>query len=135
MCHWVALAEQAHVSPFHFARQFLATIGVAPHQFVLRQRIQKALRLMRAGKLPPLVIWCARRRASACTARSGFPRASARAVTRFTESGVASRSIRDALCAVTKQRLRTDRHLPWRLSQRTCAAIARFPRLVRRGPR
>jgi AraC family transcriptional regulator len=48
----VALSEQAHVSPFHFARQFRATVGVAPHQFVLRQRIQKSLRLIKAGRLP-----------------------------------------------------------------------------------
>ena len=48
----LALAEQAHVSPFHFARQFRATVGVPPHQFVLRQRIQKSLRLLKAGKLP-----------------------------------------------------------------------------------
>jgi AraC family transcriptional regulator len=26
-----ALAQKARVSPFHFARQFRATIGVAPH--------------------------------------------------------------------------------------------------------
>jgi AraC family transcriptional regulator len=48
----LALAEQANVSPFHFARQFRATVGMPPHQFVLRQRVQKALRLIKAGKLP-----------------------------------------------------------------------------------
>ena len=48
----VTLAEQVRVSPFHLARQFRATVGVAPHQFVLRQRIQKSIRLIRAGKLP-----------------------------------------------------------------------------------
>lgn len=47
-----ALAEMARVSPFHFARQFRATIGVAPHQYVLRQRVQRAIGLVRAGKLP-----------------------------------------------------------------------------------
>jgi AraC family transcriptional regulator len=46
------LAEQARVSPFHFARQFRATVGVPPHQFVLRQRIQKSIRLMKTGGLP-----------------------------------------------------------------------------------
>ena len=30
----LALADQAHVSPFHFARQFRATVGMPPHQFV-----------------------------------------------------------------------------------------------------
>ena len=48
----VALADEAHVSPFHFARQFRATVGLAPHQFVLRQRVQKSIRLLKAGKLP-----------------------------------------------------------------------------------
>ena len=48
----VALAEQANVSPFHFARQFCATVGLTPHQFVLRQRVQKSLNLMKIGKLP-----------------------------------------------------------------------------------
>lgn len=48
----LALAEQANVSPFHFARQFRATVGVPPHQFVLRQRVQRALALLKAGKLP-----------------------------------------------------------------------------------
>lgn len=46
-----ALAERANVSAFHFARQFRATIGLSPHQFVLRQRIQKSLNLIKAGKL------------------------------------------------------------------------------------
>ena len=48
----VALADLAHVSPFHFARQFRATVGVPPHQFVLRQRVQKSFRLIKAGNLP-----------------------------------------------------------------------------------
>lgn len=47
----LALAEQAKVSPFHFARQFRATVGVPPHQFVLRQRVQRALSLIKTGKL------------------------------------------------------------------------------------
>jgi len=48
----LTLADQAHVSPFHFARQFRATVGLPPHQFVLRQRVQRSLRLIKAGKLP-----------------------------------------------------------------------------------
>jgi len=40
------LADQANVSPFHFARQFRATVGLPPHQFVLKQRVQKALGLL-----------------------------------------------------------------------------------------
>ena len=48
----LVLADQAHASPFHFARQFRATVGFPPHQYVLRQRIQRSLRLLKAGKLP-----------------------------------------------------------------------------------
>ena len=48
----LALAEQANVSPFHFARQFRATVGWTPHQFVSRQRVQRSLGLIKAGKLP-----------------------------------------------------------------------------------
>jgi AraC family transcriptional regulator len=46
------LAEHAHVSPFHFARLFRTTVGMPPHQFVLRQRVQKSLALLKAGNLP-----------------------------------------------------------------------------------
>lgn len=48
----LVLAEQAHVSPFHFARMFRATVGVPPHQFVLRQRVQRAICLIQKGELP-----------------------------------------------------------------------------------
>lgn len=47
----VSLAQQAHVSPFHFARLFRRTLGVPPHQFVLQLRVQRALRLMKARTL------------------------------------------------------------------------------------
>ncbi len=40
------LASQAHLSPFHFARQFKATLGLSPHQFLLKIRIEKALQLL-----------------------------------------------------------------------------------------
>jgi AraC family transcriptional regulator len=48
----LVLAEQARVSPFHFARQFRATVGLSPHQYVFQQRVQKSVGLIRAGKLP-----------------------------------------------------------------------------------
>jgi AraC family transcriptional regulator len=47
----IALARCAHISPFHFARLFRATLGLPPHQFVLRLRLQRAARLMTAGQL------------------------------------------------------------------------------------
>ena len=48
----MALARQAHVSPFHFARLFRRTVGVPPHQFVLRLRVQRALGLMKTRSFP-----------------------------------------------------------------------------------
>ena len=48
----LTLAEKAHVSPFHFARQFRDTVCLTPHQFVLQQRIQRAINLIKIGKLP-----------------------------------------------------------------------------------
>src|SRR5216683_4020765 len=48
----LTLARQAHISPFHFARLFRATVGVSPHQFVLRLRLERAARFMKAGKMP-----------------------------------------------------------------------------------
>jgi len=45
----LALARQAHVSTFHFARLFRRTVGVPPHQFVLQLRVQRAINLLKAG--------------------------------------------------------------------------------------
>jgi AraC family transcriptional regulator len=46
-----ALAEQAHISPFHFARLFRRTVGLPPHQFVLRLRVHRAIGLLRHGRM------------------------------------------------------------------------------------
>ena len=40
------LAHVADLSPFHFARCFKATTGLAPHQYVLARRIELAKRLI-----------------------------------------------------------------------------------------
>ena len=40
------LALQTGFSPYHFARLFRQTTGESPHQFVLRQRIEQAQRLL-----------------------------------------------------------------------------------------
>lgn len=45
------LATAANVSPFHFARLFKNTTGLAPHQFILRLRLEHAKRLIAAGQL------------------------------------------------------------------------------------
>ena len=47
-----ALAQQAGFSPYHFTRLFREATGETPHQFVLRQRIGRALRLLENPDLP-----------------------------------------------------------------------------------
>lgn len=47
-----ALAEQTGFSAYHFARLFRQTTGESPHQFVLRQRIERAQRLLKERDLP-----------------------------------------------------------------------------------
>jgi len=46
------LAIAAKVSPFHFARLFKNTTGLAPHKFVLRLRLERAKRLISSRQLP-----------------------------------------------------------------------------------
>lgn len=41
------LAEQTGFSPYHFARLFRQTTGTSPHQFVLRQRVERAQLLLK----------------------------------------------------------------------------------------
>ena len=46
------LAARSAMSPRTFARQFLANIGTTPYQWLLRQRIQLAQRLLETSDLP-----------------------------------------------------------------------------------
>lgn len=49
----IALADLAHVarlSEFHFARLFKQTTSLSPHQFVIPQRVERAKRLIAAGR-------------------------------------------------------------------------------------
>jgi AraC family transcriptional regulator len=41
------MANIVHLSPYHFARQFKAATGFAPHQFVITRRIEQAQHLLR----------------------------------------------------------------------------------------
>jgi len=41
------MAAIVHVSPYHFARQFKAATGVAPHQYVISRRVERAQNLLR----------------------------------------------------------------------------------------
>jgi AraC family transcriptional regulator len=42
------MAAVVHLSPYHFARQFKATTGLPPHQYVIARRIERAQHLLRA---------------------------------------------------------------------------------------
>ena len=46
------LAQQTGFSPYHFARLFRQTTGESPHQFVLRQRIERAQHLLNEKDVP-----------------------------------------------------------------------------------
>jgi AraC family transcriptional regulator len=46
------LAQQTGYSPYHFARLFRQTTGESPHHFVLRQRIERAQRLLKETDVP-----------------------------------------------------------------------------------
>jgi AraC family transcriptional regulator len=43
------IAAVAHLSPYHFARQFKATTGLPPYQYVLARRVERAKQLLREG--------------------------------------------------------------------------------------
>jgi AraC family transcriptional regulator len=43
------LAAVARLSHYHFARQFKAATGLAPHQYVIMTRIERAKHLLQAG--------------------------------------------------------------------------------------
>ncbi len=45
------LADIAGYSPFHFARLFKSTVGVSPHQYLTKQRIQRAQFLLARSDL------------------------------------------------------------------------------------
>ncbi len=47
------LATVAHLSPYHFARQFRAATGLPPHQFVIARRVERARQILQEdGDLP-----------------------------------------------------------------------------------
>ena len=43
------LAAVAHLSAYHFARQFKAATGLPPHQYVILRRVERAKQLLQAG--------------------------------------------------------------------------------------
>ena len=51
-----ALAEQAHLSPFHFARAFKSATGAAPHRYLIERRVGRAKALLAEGRRPVAAI-------------------------------------------------------------------------------
>jgi AraC family transcriptional regulator len=43
------MAAVAHLSPYHFARQFKAATGLPPHQYVIARRVERARHLLQEG--------------------------------------------------------------------------------------
>lgn len=50
------LGKLLGMSQFHFARLFKQSIGVAPHQYVLQQRLERAKQLLKETELPVMEI-------------------------------------------------------------------------------
>ena len=50
------MAAELNLSPYHFARQFKALMGVAPHQYFLRMRLDEAKRLLVQGPAQPIAM-------------------------------------------------------------------------------
>jgi AraC family transcriptional regulator len=48
----VELAGIAGYSPFHFARKFALAMGISPHRYISRMRLENAMAELAAGKLP-----------------------------------------------------------------------------------
>jgi AraC family transcriptional regulator len=43
------MAAIAHISPYHFARQFKTSTGLPPHQYVIARRVERAKHLLEEG--------------------------------------------------------------------------------------
>jgi AraC family transcriptional regulator len=50
----IEIAENAEMSPYHFARAFKKSTGLAPHQYLTKRRIELAKELL-AGTAMPIV--------------------------------------------------------------------------------
>jgi AraC family transcriptional regulator len=46
------IAKAANLSPYHFARLFKESTGLSPHQYVIRERVERAKGLLRGTDLP-----------------------------------------------------------------------------------
>jgi AraC family transcriptional regulator len=50
------IAREVGMSPYHFSRMFKVSVGVSPHQYVMRQRIERAKALLKHTDLPVGVV-------------------------------------------------------------------------------
>jgi AraC family transcriptional regulator len=50
------LARLLEISQFHFSRLFKQSMGIAPHQYILQQRVERAEQLLKETKLPVMEI-------------------------------------------------------------------------------
>jgi AraC family transcriptional regulator len=48
------MAAAAHLSAYHFARQFKAATGLPPHQYVILRRVERAKQMLRGATEVPL---------------------------------------------------------------------------------
>lgn len=46
------LAETLDISPHHFAHVFRRAVGIAPHKYVIRRRVERAKELLETTDLP-----------------------------------------------------------------------------------
>lgn len=46
------IAREANTSPYHFSRLFKESTGLSPHQYVIRQRVERARELLTGSDLP-----------------------------------------------------------------------------------
>lgn len=57
------IAHAAGMSPYYFARLFKRSTGLAPHQYVIRRRLERAKQLLQNTRLPiaevALAVGCA----------------------------------------------------------------------------
>jgi AraC family transcriptional regulator len=53
----VELARLLDMSPQHFSRLFKASLGVTPHQYVMRRRVEAAQRLLRTNATIPAIAY------------------------------------------------------------------------------
>jgi AraC family transcriptional regulator len=58
-----AIARSLNMSPYHFARTFKRSVGMAPHQYVIGRRVARAKQLLSESHFPladiALVVGCA----------------------------------------------------------------------------